>query len=202
MDIMLATHGTADIATLNEWKSLLKAPLESGKGFSHLATLHRHYNARLENNGQPESELTKCTRIAAAVSTYPEYTKAGNDYNTTTPLVAQRTFDDYCAYVNLHVPNITVGGAGYANGAMVAGRGAGRGRANRGIGHSGQGQGRLAVKGLLRNYCYMHGYDGHKGPGPSGCRGMSAANSATPGTYTNAMINAADHLSGGSQHNF
>lgn len=57
MDIMLTTHGSADVATLNEWKSILKASLESGKGFSHLATLHQHYNARLENNGQSESEL-------------------------------------------------------------------------------------------------------------------------------------------------
>jgi len=190
---MLASHGTADIATLNEWKAILKAPLEAGKGFSHLATLHRHYNARLEDNGQPESELTKCSRIASAVNTYPDYSKAGNDYNTTTPLVANRTFDGYCAYVNLHVPNITVGGAGYANAAMVAGRGAVR----TGAGRGGAGRGR----GAALNYCYMHGYDGHKGTGSTGCRGMVAANIATPGTYTLAMLNAADHLSGGSQRN-
>ena len=49
-------------------------------------------------------------------------------------------------------------------------------------------------KSRARQYCYVHGYCGHKGVT---CSVMINA----PTTYTNAMLRAKDHHTGGSQKN-
>ena len=218
MDAMQALHGTANVATLNGWKAELQRPHDPAYDFNHLATSHRFLNARLEANGQGESELTKCTNIEHAVSTFPGYKSAVTEYYTATPIVAHRTVD-LAAYVMLHQPDITVGEAHYGNAAMPpdmaqmvqaylaqhfpgvgAGAGRGRGAANRaptdrgGRGQGGRGRG--AVPGN-RNYCFMHGYDGHRGPG---CNFMWSTNQTTPGAFTAAQVAATDHTTGGRVH--
>ena len=224
MDAMRALHGTANVATLNGWKAELQKPHDPAYDFNHLATSHRFLNARLEVNGQGESELTKCTNIEHAVSTFPGYRRAIAEYYTATPIVAQRTIAGLTAYVMLHQPNITVGAAHYGNAAMPpalahmfqayldqhypvagpgvgAGPGRGRGADNRapnGRGGRGQGgRGRGAAPGN-RNYCFKHGYDGHRGPA---CNFMWSANQTALGAYTAAQIAAPDHTTGGSVYN-
>ena len=189
MDHMRLAHGVANVSTLTELKSQLMKPLESGKPFSSISTLHRYIHARLFEQGQAESEFNKCNFVTEAVSMYPEYSKAINDYKTTTPIIAMRTFDGTCAYVNLHQPNITASGAGYSNAAITqasiqkliqdelkrqftAGIGAGPsnraqgGRVQAGRGRGGRSQ---AVAVGQRNYCFKHGYDGHTGPVAISC---------------------------------
>jgi hypothetical protein len=94
--------------------------------------------------------------------------------------------------------------AGLADGAgrnAGGGRGTGgRGRGGAGGGRGGAGRGgagRGAPAGAPRNYCYLHGYDGHAG---ARCIGMFA--DAT-GSYTPAMKNAVTHTAvpGGSTRN-
>ena len=95
------------------------------------------------------------------------------------------------------------GHAGGARATAFTGRAYNRG-AGRGVSPvvgRGRGATRSGTTSGARNYCYLHGYDGHKGAGPTGCRGMAAANLATPGTYSQLMLNATDHLSGGSRYN-
>ena len=216
MDQMRLAHGVANIATLIELKSQLTKPLEAGKPFSSVSTLHRYIHARLQEQGQAESEFNKCNFVAEAVNMYAEYSKAIQDYNTTIPIIALRTFDGTCAYVNLHQPNVTVSGAGYSNAAITSasiqklvqdefrrqfatGTAVGSGaRGQGGRGHVGRGRGGRPQAVGLRNYCFKHGYDGHQG---LGCYFMRNANQATPGTYNTGQLAATDHLTGGSQQN-
>jgi len=224
---MRLEHGTATVATLTSWERDLDSPIDPTKPFSHLATTHRFINARLQAAGQPKSEFTKCMLLTAAVSLYPEYTKAIQDYNTATPVLALRTVAALSAYVTLHQPNTTVSSAGYAHAimtpamqsavdaavaqALLVARGGGSssgrtgGRQQVARGDTGRNAPRRSsaaggVGSLSRRYCHVHGYEGHFG---RSCRVMSNANLSAPGSYAQAQITALDHHAcGGSQSNF
>lgn len=124
-------------------------------------------------------------------------TVAGYANSTMSPAQLQQLEDNIFDRINAHH-------AGGARTSGFAGRGSNRG-AGRGV-TSAAGRGRGipragTIAGAPRNYCYLHGYDGHKGAGPTGCRGMAAANLASPGTYSHVMLSATDHSSGGSRYN-
>ena len=219
VDRMRLEHGTASVATLHAWRTALDLPLDPTKPFSHLATSHRFLCARFQEAGQPLSEFVKCSLLAAAVSMYPEYSKAIQDYNTITPILGLRTVADLSAYVMLHQPSLTTAaGAGYAHAAMApamlhavnqavaqafsaaraGGGSAGRSGARRRVRAGPVGRGDLAHStppaGLPltpRRYCHVHGYDGHIG---RHCRVMTQANIASPGTYSSPQLTAIDHV--------
>ena len=118
MDDMRTLHETADVATLNGWKAELYRPHYPAYDFNHLDTFHRFLNARLEASRQGDSELTECTNIKNAISTFLAYKRAIAECHTAAPIVVQRTIADLTAYAILHQPNITVGATHYGNAAM------------------------------------------------------------------------------------
>jgi hypothetical protein len=211
-------------ATVNGWKAELQVPHAATDTLRKTLTTHRKIHLRLDDAQQGLSQHEKFTYIEAAFNAYPTYLECIRDYKKENPALSDRTFANLTEYMIQQSPNITTGSIGFtanaalsrtdvqamittsiqeayargradgARGSGFAGRGAGRGLPGR-IG--GRGPGRGVPPGTPRNYCFVHGYDGHTG---MTCRLMR---DDTTGAYTHAMKAAKVHttVAGGSVAN-
>lgn len=218
-------YGEPDDATIEDWAHQLSLQHTSSDSITKTCARHAKLHTYFANAGQPMSDFSKMKALKAAFSAYPAITEAITDYEKANPAITDRTCADLVDHLIRQQSRITTGSAGFTANAAVSrsdiqqmiaeatkqayaaglaaggGRGFGGGRGSggrsrgggRGAGHAG----RAASAGAPRNYCYLHGYDGHAG---ARCYRMVTDDT---GSYTPAMKSAASHTAvpGGSIRN-
>jgi hypothetical protein len=180
MDHLRMQYGTFRATDFANLTLQLQQKMPAGSDFNDVASKQRLIFAQFATNAQPLSELQQCQFLSAAISPYPHLVKARDLYYQHQPEPALQTFANLTAYVTLHSPNLLVTSADFGFSAQATATKPSSSTKSRNTD-------------TPRNYCYVHGYDGHSS---SQCRKM--ANDIA--TYSITARSAKDHtaLSGGS----
>ena len=209
-ELMRELYGAPDATTISAWTEELNRPHASDNTVVKTMSRQRHLHTKLADAGQPMSEFEKIKLFEKSVENYAGALKLVRMYKEREPLVRDQLFLDLMTLVILHEPSLTTGAMGfsasaaisrsevealiarsvedaYARGLAAGARGSGPGRSGGRGGRGGRGPplgGR--GRGLVRNYCHLHGYDGHTS---SRCYTMAADTA----TYSSAMRAATSH---------
>ncbi len=222
MNFVRPRFSMANSTTIKAWKAQLIEPHSSANTLDSLIAKHKDIHDRLAQAQQPLSEFDRFDHFETATKHSVGITKLIESYKHEEPRLEDQTFLALMDHLIVHESELTTGTMGfsaqanatvtmsqvealiaqsargeYARGLADGARGAGSGR------HGGRGgrhnsstpAGRGRGPGVARNYCYLHGYDGHPS---SRCYTMAADTV----TYSAAMRVAVSHTSpvGGSTY--
>ena len=213
MELMRELYGTPDATTISAWTEELNRPHASDSTLVKNLSRQGHLDTKLEDAGQPMPEFERIELFEKSVEHYAGALKLIRIYKEREPLVRDQLFLDLMTLVILHEPSLTTGAMGfsasatisrsegealiarsvedaYARGLAAGARGSGPGRSGGREGRGGRGGRGPPLggrgRGLVRNYCHLHGYDGHTS---SRCYTMAADTA----TYSSAMRAATSH---------
>ena len=173
MDHLRMQYGTFRATDFANLTLQLQQKMPAGSDFADVASKQRLIFAQFATNAQPLSELHQCQFLSAAISPYPHLVKARDLYYQHQPEPALQTFANLTAYITLHSPNLLVTSADFGFSAQATATKPSSSTKSRNTD-------------TPRNYCYVHGYDGHSS---SQCRKM--ANDIA--TYSITARSAKDH---------
>jgi hypothetical protein len=112
------TYGEPSEEDLNALDASLATPLSVLAGFRAFAPQLKLKITKMEQFGQPVSQLRQMQCLQSATKLFPSITEAIKDYKKSFPTISERSFDGMVAYIRKHVPQLTVadmGWAGHAN---------------------------------------------------------------------------------------
>jgi hypothetical protein len=208
-------HGILDSSDFVALRQILAARMDCAMSCTEIISKHRTVHDQLRDAGQPLSDFDKCHLFREAVQGMTHIRAAIDSYLIVHPLIADQVFTTLAEHVLQQAPNFapTAGTMGYtanvsattsspvdmstifespAFAALIT-RTVQAALPIHRRGRTARAPQELTVDPATRPYCFVHGYDSHKG---TACRVMRDQ----PELHSNAKKNALTHtrIAGGS----